>query len=243
MSDMSAVIVPKSDQINADDLIGGPRTVRIAGVKVSPGTEQPVSISIEGDGKVYRPCKSMARVMVAAWGADSSAYRGRLMTLFRDPKVKWGGMEVGGIRIGAMSHIDGPMTLALTETRASRKPFTVKPLRTPATGEEAPATTADAKTGEVAAPVMEAKTTLSKDEWAERYMVAARAAPDRDALAELQSQRAAGLAKLAGSRPELHQRCIAAGLARLAELDGPDDDQPIDDDFPGDMPADEGVGA
>lgn len=33
MSDMSAVIQPKSDQINADDMIGGPMTVTITGVK------------------------------------------------------------------------------------------------------------------------------------------------------------------------------------------------------------------
>lgn len=128
MSDMSAVIIPKSDQINADDLISGPVNVTIKAVAVRPGTEQPVSIDIGNPGKVFRPCKSMARVMVSAWGADSSKYVGRSMTLYRDPKVKWGGMEVGGIRISHMSHIDGPMTLALTETKQSRKPFTVKPL-------------------------------------------------------------------------------------------------------------------
>lgn len=128
MGDMSAVIIPKSDQINADDLISGPITVTIKSVAVRPGTEQPVSIDIGIQGKVFRPCKSMARVMVSAWGADSSKYAGRSMTLYRDPKVKWGGMEVGGIRISHMSHIDGPMTLALTETKQSRKPFTVKPL-------------------------------------------------------------------------------------------------------------------
>ena len=128
MGDMSAVIIPKSDQINADDLISGPITVTIKAVSVRPGTEQPVSIDIGTPGKVFRPCKSMARVMVSAWGADSSKYAGRSMTLYRDPKVKWGGMEVGGIRISHMSHIDGVMTLALTETKQSRKPFTVKPL-------------------------------------------------------------------------------------------------------------------
>lgn len=128
MGDMSAVIVPKSDQWNADDFISGPITVTIKGVSVRPGTEQPVSIDIGTPGKVFRPCKSMARVMVSAWGADSSKYAGRSMTLYRDPKVKWGGMEVGGIRISHMSHIDAVMILALTETKQSRKPFTVKPL-------------------------------------------------------------------------------------------------------------------
>jgi hypothetical protein len=38
-------------------------------------------------------------------------------------------MEVGGIRISHMSDIGETMTMALTVTRANKKPFTVKPLR------------------------------------------------------------------------------------------------------------------
>lgn len=134
MSDMTAVIVPKSDQINADDLIGGDLTIRITGVSVTPGTEQPVSMKFEGSPKVFRPCKSMARVMVAVWGPDSKTYVGRTLQLYRDPTVKWGGMDVGGIRIRAMSHMpnDRPMTMALTATKGQRKPYTVQPLATPA---------------------------------------------------------------------------------------------------------------
>ncbi|MFP5510786.1 MAG: hypothetical protein ACLGIP_16765 [Alphaproteobacteria bacterium] len=130
MSDMSQVIIPKSDQISADDLIGGDMTIKITGVTVSPGQEQPVSMRFEGNSRVFRPCKSMARVMVAVWGADSSAYVGRKLQLYRDPTVKWGGMEVGGIRIRAMSHMpnDRPMTMALTATKGQRKPYTVQPI-------------------------------------------------------------------------------------------------------------------
>lgn len=126
--DMSAAIVPKSDQINADDLLSGPITIKISSVKVSPGTEQPVSIFFDGSDKAYRCCKSMARVLVTTWGADSSKYVGRSLTLYCDPKVKWGGMEVGGIRISHMSDISSPLTMALTATRGSRKPFTVRPI-------------------------------------------------------------------------------------------------------------------
>lgn len=129
MSDMKPVIVPKSDQLNADDLIAGEMTVRITEVDIKGGQEQPVAIHFEGDnGKPYKPCKSMCRVMVQAWGPDSSQYVGRSMTLFRDPHVKWAGMEVGGIRISHMSHIDNTLTMALTATKQSRKPFTVHPL-------------------------------------------------------------------------------------------------------------------
>lgn len=127
--DMKPTIIPKSDQLNADDLLSGPITITITDVQVRPGTEQPVSIHYEGDsGKPYKACKSMCRVMVAAWGADASKYKGRSLALYCDPKVKWGGMEVGGIRISHMSDIDSAMTMALTVTRANKKPFTVKPL-------------------------------------------------------------------------------------------------------------------
>lgn len=128
MNDMSSVIVPKSDQINAEDFIPGPATFTIEAVAISPGTEQPVSIKLVGEQRVYRPCKSMSRVLVQAWGPDARRYAGRSLTLYRDPKVKWGGMEVGGIRISHLSHIDGQMTMALTATKGKRAPFIVKPL-------------------------------------------------------------------------------------------------------------------
>ena len=130
--DMTAVITPKSDQINADDLIGGPRTITIRDVQIKGGQEQPVSIYFDGSDKAFRPCKSMCRVLVAVWGPDAKAYIGRSITLYRDPAVKWGGMEVGGIRISHMTDMTcGPMTMALTATKGSRKPFIVKPLAKP----------------------------------------------------------------------------------------------------------------
>lgn len=143
MTDMRQTIIPKSDQLNADDLIGRDLTIKITGVAIRGGQEQPVAISFEGDnGKPYKACKSMCRVMVSAWGADSSKYVGRSMTLYRDPTVKWGGMDVGGIRISHMSNIEKSMTMALTMTRANKKPFTVKPLASGAKPATAPVSTA-----------------------------------------------------------------------------------------------------
>lgn len=141
---MNQFIAPKSDQINADDLIGGPRTITVTRVTGNEGNaEQPVNVYFEGDGgKPFRPCKSMRRVMVKVWGADASKYVGRSMTIFRDPRVKWGGMEVGGIRISHMTGLDKPETMALTETRSARKPYTVHPLkveeRAPQQGRQTP---------------------------------------------------------------------------------------------------------
>lgn len=132
MVDMSAFVEPKSDQLNADDLIAGPRMIRIARVSGTGNSDQPVAVYFEGDGnKPFKPCKSMRRVMIAAWGADASKYVGRSMTLYRDPKVRFGGMEVGGIRISHMSHIERDMRMALTVTKAKREPYHVQVLTEP----------------------------------------------------------------------------------------------------------------
>lgn len=97
--DLSQTIIPKSDQLNADDLIGGTRTIRISSVSAG-NAEQPVVIHFDGDnGRPYKPGKSMRRVLVCLWGNDSAAYIGRRLTLYRDPSVKFGGEDVGGIRI------------------------------------------------------------------------------------------------------------------------------------------------
>lgn len=130
MSDMTPVIAAKSDQLNADDLIGGPRTITITRVDVRDTKDQPVSVFYEGDdGKPWKPCKSMSRVLAAAWGTDSKIYPGRSLTLFREPTVKWGGIEVGGIRISHMSHIPEPLLMAITITKGSKKPYRVEPLQ------------------------------------------------------------------------------------------------------------------
>ncbi|HWA22290.1 MAG TPA: hypothetical protein VG735_07850 [Caulobacterales bacterium] len=129
-ADLSHAIIAKSDQLNSDDLIAGPITITITKVTVKPG-DQPVSIHYEDDaGKPYKPCKSMCKLLAHVWGPDGNKYAGRRLTLYRDPRVKWGGMEVGGIRISHMSHISDDATLALTVTRGNKKPFTVKPLQT-----------------------------------------------------------------------------------------------------------------
>lgn len=117
---------PKSDQLNADDLITGPITVTIVGVRQG-NTEQPVEFQLK-DRKPYYPCKSMRRLIVSAWGNVAADYIGRRMTLFRDPSVSFGGMVVGGIRISHMSHLEAPMVVALTVTRAKRAPYRVMPL-------------------------------------------------------------------------------------------------------------------
>ena len=131
MIDLSQTIIPRSDQLNADDLIAGPMTVKVTKVSANPSApDQPISIYFDGDnGKPYKPCKSMRRVLVHAWGSNGLEYVGRSMTLRLDPSVKFGGIEVGGIRISHMSDLQRSLSMALTATRGSRKTYTVDVLK------------------------------------------------------------------------------------------------------------------
>jgi hypothetical protein len=125
---LTSTIIPKSDQMSADDLITGPRTIKITNV-LAGTAEQPVNITFEGDaGRPYKPSKSMRRVLVQLWGSEGAAYVGRRITIYRDPNVKFGGDLVGGIKISHASHIDKAVDLMLTATRGKRQPHHVEPL-------------------------------------------------------------------------------------------------------------------
>jgi hypothetical protein len=126
--DITKTVEPRSDQLNFDDVATTPLTITIVEVKAG-GPEQPVELhNSEYPGRPYKPGKSMRRVLIAAWGTEASAYVGRRITLYGDPTIKFGKDAVGGIRVRALSHITEPLTVALTVTRGSRKPFTVQPL-------------------------------------------------------------------------------------------------------------------
>jgi hypothetical protein len=129
--DMSAFIAAKSDQLNADDLMDAPRTITITKVTAAPdAAEQPVSIHYEGgEGRPWKPCKTMRRILVGVWGKDASKYVGRSLTLYRDPTVAFGGLQVGGIRVSHMSDITEDKTVALLVTRGRKAPFKIKPLK------------------------------------------------------------------------------------------------------------------
>ena len=131
MTDLSSTIIAKSDQLNADDLLSGPITVTITKVSADESSEQqPILISYAGDNKKpYKPCKSMRRVLVNVWGKNGAGYVGRSMTLYREPTVTWGKLEVGGIRISHMSGIDDAMVMPLTASKQNKRAYTVKPLR------------------------------------------------------------------------------------------------------------------
>ena len=121
-------IAPTSEQMDAVDLLAGPRTFTIE--RVSKGSaEQPFNIHLAGFPRPWRPGKSMRRVLVACWGPDAAQYVGRRVRLWCDPKVRYGGAEVGGVRILALSHLDATKTVPLLVTRGRSAPYTVEPLR------------------------------------------------------------------------------------------------------------------
>lgn len=219
MIDMTDTIIPKSDQLNADDLIGGSLTIHVTKVSRASSPEQPIAINFEGDnGKPYKPCKSMRRVLVRCWGPDGSAYVGRGLTLYRDDRVKFGGAEVGGIRISHMTHIDGPIQMALTETKAKRVPFRVLPLAAPQTRQEPPPTLDQAKT---LAQMLEAlRAALTPD-----------AAPTRaDVDAVIGHARVGKALATDGAHVGIMRELIKAARDRTAEPPPPAED---DDDWPG----------
>jgi hypothetical protein len=127
--DVTKTIIPKSDQLNADDLIAGPMTFRIRDVKPVRDEQQPLHIFLEGEDRPWKPALTSRRVLISIWGVDAEKWIGMSLTLFCDPTVKWAGKEVGGIRISHMEGISQPRVLKLTTTRGKRAPTTIQPLK------------------------------------------------------------------------------------------------------------------
>lgn len=140
---MKITAEPRSDQWNADDFIGGPRTFTIAGVK--PGTaEQKYDIElVEGQGRAWRPPLTVLRLLIAAWGDDAKAWVGRRATLYRDASIRFGSDAVGGIRVSHLSHLPGdkPLEVKLTASRGKRATVHVDPLPAEPTPEQIAGTT------------------------------------------------------------------------------------------------------
>lgn len=128
---MLKAIEPKSNQMNAEDLLVGERTFTITRVEVHDSPEQPVSIWFAEfpEKRPFKPSKTVSRIFVALWGEDEQGYIGHKVTLYRDPDVKWAGQAVGGIRVRAMSHIGKKaVSITLAESQNKRAPWTILPL-------------------------------------------------------------------------------------------------------------------
>jgi hypothetical protein len=228
MVDMSQFIAAKSDQLNADDLMDAPRTITITKVTAAPdAAEQPVSIHYEGgEGRPWKPCKTMRRIMVGVWGKDASQYIGRSMTLYRDPTVAFGGMQVGGIRVSHMSHMDGEKTVALMVTRGRKAPFKVLPLATKVQPADDLAVALKA-IADAAEDGLDALANVWKQKWM---------APHREAL-QVDLDRLKAVAEAKG-KPQAQQEPAADHVGFSDRPSGDENRQGAADDHPGKAIAD-----
>jgi len=128
VSDLRYTIIPKSDQLNSEQLLGGPIIVTITHVSAGGGADQPLSVHYEGEnGRPYKPCKTMRKVLIHAWGSNGAVWAGRSLELYNDPTIKFGGEAVGGIRISRMTDIpEKGIRVSLTATRGKKALHEIK---------------------------------------------------------------------------------------------------------------------
>tara|TARA_R110000850_G_scaffold200170_2_gene326353 strand:+ start:686 stop:1345 length:660 start_codon:yes stop_codon:yes gene_type:complete len=129
VTNLRDTIIPKSDQMNADDLVSTVITTKVIGV--SRGNEEsPLIVHCENDGgRPFKPCKTMRKLLIVAWGENGNDWIGRSMTLYCDASVKYAGKSVGGIRISHLSHITKRVEVNLTATRGKKQLYTVNILQ------------------------------------------------------------------------------------------------------------------
>lgn len=195
--DMSRFVEAKSDQLNADDLIGAPRTITVRKVAGNDG-DQPVSIYYEGDNnKPFKPCKTMRRVLLGIWGRNAADYVGRSMTLYRDDAVTFGGLNVGGIRISHMSHIDKKTVVVVMKTKGKKAGIEVNPLT--AEVRQMPNAMAD---------------------WTDKFIANVNRAPDADALNALVAKDMKWLDKLPADLRTTADAAVSDRLAVFHPMEG-----------------------
>ena len=137
--DFGETLTAKSDQINADDLVGGPITVQITDAKRGDSPEQPLVLRLSGDHRPWKPCKTARRILAACVGStNTGALIGRWVRLYRDPDVTWAGKAVGGIRVDGMSGMDKPITIALALNKKAKAEHRIVPIRPPADDKPTP---------------------------------------------------------------------------------------------------------
>lgn len=125
--DISDTLAPASDQLDAIELLPGPRIFTID--RVTKGNlEQPVQVHFKNFPRPWRPSKGMRRVLAACWGADASKWGGRSVEVFFDPEVTFGKDKPGGTRIRRLTHIDAAKKIPLLISRGKSAVYVVDPL-------------------------------------------------------------------------------------------------------------------
>ena len=109
VSDITSICEPKSDQLNADDLVE-PQVYTLRKITKGPfgkKGDQPLHIYlVEFTRGPWKPPVTMRRVLREVWGANPAAWPdGARVELFNDHTVSFGDEITGGIRICGMSHL------------------------------------------------------------------------------------------------------------------------------------------
>lgn len=127
--DVTKMCAARSDQINAIDLISGPRIAKITDVKIFSETDQPIHVVLDGDSKRPWKCsKTSVRTLAAIYGNDASKWIGKHIEIYCDETVLWGGQPVGGVRQSKAEGITSPKRLSLTKSRTKKETVVINPL-------------------------------------------------------------------------------------------------------------------
>lgn len=120
----------KSDQLDADNLIGGiTLDVTIKAVQRGPSAEQPLQLVLDETEKFYRPSKTMRRALIGCFGDEPANWIGKRIRLIRNPETTFGGVKVGGIEVSHAS-IAAPLVLMLSAKRGKKTAVKIDVLQT-----------------------------------------------------------------------------------------------------------------
>lgn len=115
----------KSDQIDADNLIGGiTMDVTIKAVQRGPSNEQPLQLVLEETDKFYRPSKTYRRALIGCFGDEPAGWIGKRLRLIRNPDTMFGGVKVGGVEVSHAS-IEAPMVFMLQAKRGKKSAVSI----------------------------------------------------------------------------------------------------------------------
>ena len=115
----------KSDQIDADNLIGGiTMDVTIKAVQRGPSNEQPLQLVLDETDKFYRPSKTFRRALIGCFGDEPANWIGKRLRLVRNPDTMFGGVKVGGIEVSHAS-IEAPVVFMLAAKRGKKSQVSI----------------------------------------------------------------------------------------------------------------------
>jgi len=162
---LQQALAPKSDQLNADDLIAANKIIVISGVNINLGSEQKIIINYYGDnGKSWKPSKGMGRVLTELLGGDPDKWVGETVELFRNKEIRFGKEKCGGIQIAGMSAVRNVTTLLITTAKGKKSSITINPIAALGNAPAQQRTQAPAQ--------QQAEPANEKQEWATRLIAA-----------------------------------------------------------------------